>query len=455
MARAMPPGKSNPSHRLALLVFLGALLANILSLLVALSTYGHQGSYLATPLGEIAGFIFPTSLLSAGYLLRSRRPGNAIGWLFLAFGVVATISSIGWMVMLVEFLPTGDARLGAIVSWLGLILSVPTWSYLLVALVVRFPDGQPATAAAARLLRWLPVVVVVVGVVVALRPGTLLIYTAFENPLATPASLHPALSMLSSLAAVSLLIPFAIASGSMVRRYRRAASIERLQLRWFAYGAGIVLVASAVYVILGIVVDASNEVVREATYALFVASLTVLPVAVFQATASHRLYDIDRIIGRTVAYGALTAILAGLYSASIRLFNWLFVDLTGQESEVALVLTTLILATSFTPIKTWLEKGAAKRFRFAEADAPAMGAGMAGGPAGPDGGAGPVPSAIPPSATLPGAMLPADAMAALEARLEARIDEAVRLAVDRAVAAAWTPAPEPGPPDDAQGLSAR
>jgi hypothetical protein len=93
-------------------------------------------------------------------------------------------------------------------------------------------------------------------------------------------------------------------------------------------------------------------------------SLAGLPIAVFHAITTHRLYDIDRIIGRAFAYGALTAILAGLYSASVRLFTWVFVSVTGQESEAALVLTTLVLATSFTPIKSALERLATRRFKF-------------------------------------------------------------------------------------------
>jgi hypothetical protein len=82
-----------------------------------------------------------------------------------------------------------------------------------------------------------------------------------------------------------------------------------------------------------------------------------------QAITRHHLYDIDTIIGRTFAYGALTAILAGLYAASVRLFNAMFVTTTGENSELALVLTTLVLATTFTPIKSRLERLAARRFK--------------------------------------------------------------------------------------------
>ena len=96
---------------------------------------------------------------------------------------------------------------------------------------------------------------------------------------------------------------------------------------------------------------------------LFSAAAIFVPVAAMIAILRHRLYEIDRIIGRTFVYGALTAILAGLYSAGIQLFTWFFKELTGQSSDGALVLTTLVLATTFTPIKRRLERIAAARLQ--------------------------------------------------------------------------------------------
>ena len=94
----------------------------------------------------------------------------------------------------------------------------------------------------------------------------------------------------------------------------------------------------------------------------FCAASTLIPIAAWVAILRHRLYDIDRIIGRTIVYAALTAILAGLYSSGIRAFNWFFVELTGESSDAALV-TTLVLATTFTPIKSRLERIAAERLQ--------------------------------------------------------------------------------------------
>jgi hypothetical protein len=81
------------------------------------------------------------------------------------------------------------------------------------------------------------------------------------------------------------------------------------------------------------------------------------------AVLRHRLCQIDLIINRALVYGALTAILAGLCSASISLFQKVFIALTGERSDAAIVLRTLILASAFTPIKTRLQAIVDRRFR--------------------------------------------------------------------------------------------
>ena len=408
---AAPTATRSAGRLVALVVLIAGVASSTFSLLVALSTYGKPGAYASVWLGEFGAFGFAVILLALGFVLRSRRPENKIGTLFLVFGVFAAFAELTWTSMLVGFLPTGDKRLGAVGSWLGATVSITTWTYLITALIIRFPHGDPATRAEARLLRWLPVISVAAGVTTALRPGRILVLPAFENPLTTPTELHALLTLASNVALAAILATSFAAGFAMIRRYRHTTDVERLQLRWFAFGAGIVVVATAVYIVAGVMIAPTNSAVREATYALFVVSLSGLPIAVFQAITSHRLYEIDRIIGRAFAYGALTAILAGLYSASLRLFNWLFVDVTGQNSEATLVLTTLVLATTFTPIKSRLEKLAERRFKFDTREGQGV-----------------------PAAGIPATIDPA-ALATLERHLDERIDTAVPRAVDAAMEA--------------------
>jgi hypothetical protein len=112
--------------------------------------------------------------------------------------------------------------------------------------------------------------------------------------------------------------------------------------------------------------------------ALSYIGLVAMPSAIGIAVLRYRLYGIDLIINRAFVYGAMTAILAGIYTASIRLFNALFVAFTGEESDAALVITTLLLATTFTPIRKYLEELAERHFKESPAEGSAPGAAEAG-----------------------------------------------------------------------------
>jgi len=104
----------------------------------------------------------------------------------------------------------------------------------------------------------------------------------------------------------------------------------------------------------------------EAILVAFLVSAALPPIALFVSITRYRLYDIDTILSRAFVFGTLTAILAGVYTASIRLFNSLFTALTGENSDAALVITTLVIAASFTPIKRRLEAFVERRFRAPE-----------------------------------------------------------------------------------------
>jgi len=149
----------------------------------------------------------------------------------------------------------------------------------------------------------------------------------------------------------------------LLLRFRRSTGDERQQLKWFSVGA--VLLAAGVVAGL-LLADELASAVRPTAGAFVVEILSVtgliaLPVTTGIGILKYRLYHIDHLINRALVYAALTAILAGLYSASIRLFQALFIAFTGNQSDAALVLTTLVLATTFTPIKSRLETIAGTR----------------------------------------------------------------------------------------------
>lgn len=319
-------------------------------------------TFTSSQLGEIGTFSFIVTVVILGVLLRWRRPDHSFGWLLLGFGVVVGTSTIAWSWMLVSMAPGGDAELGAIGTWIGGTFAVPAWTAVITAMIVRFPTGRAETPLERTILRWIGPAFLIGLIASALRPGPIVAYPAFDNPLPLPVGLTSVLLVASSAGLVVAVVPAIASALAMVARYRRSPEVERLQLRWFAFAATILMIASIGYLVLGILLYGQNTAIREISYSIFSLSMCGLPIAIFIAITRHRLYDIDTIISRTVVFAALTAILAGLYAASVRGFNALFVAMTGESSEAALVLTTLVLATTFTPIKSYLERIAAKRF---------------------------------------------------------------------------------------------
>ena len=313
--------------------------------------------------GTFATFALAALFTIVGWVLRRRNAGHSMGWLLLLFGFTIAGTSLVWGITYVAGLPGGDRVLGTWVALAGVLVSAPGWTYLATAIVIRFPSGEVDSPADARLLRISGVVCLIAAGFAALRPGQMLIYPAFSNPLRPPAAVSAVASVVAPAAVVTALLLLGIGAWGMVGRYRRADRVVRLQLRWFAFAAFVSLLGGLLYFVVGVLLAPDNVPVSETTYVVMVLAICALPIAVLEAITRHHLYEIDRIIGRAFAYGALTAILAGLYAASLRLFNALFVTYTGENSEAALILTTLVLATTFTPIKTRLEKIAASRFK--------------------------------------------------------------------------------------------
>jgi hypothetical protein len=139
-------------------------------------------------------------------------------------------------------------------------------------------------------------------------------------------------------------------------RYRRASADEREQIKWLLYACGIFLVF---YVISFFTQSFEDQLWG----IIFNITVVGIPLAIGAAILRYHLWDIDLIINRTLVYVSLTAILGGLYSATITLSQKFLVATTGQKSDAALVMTTFVLVAAFTPIKNWLQQVVDKRFK--------------------------------------------------------------------------------------------
>ncbi len=160
---------------------------------------------------------------------------------------------------------------------------------------------------------------------------------------------------------------------AVVVRYRRGTPMERQQGRWF--------VAAVALAALPLSVSFTPPFGGPATLLIASFGLLLVPVAVGIAVTRYRLYEIDRLINRTLVYVPLTALVAGLYAGIVALLQRVFQSVTGDTSDAAIVISTLILASVFTPMRKWLEGIVDRRFKAAPATvAPAIGANDVGSP---------------------------------------------------------------------------
>jgi hypothetical protein len=149
---------------------------------------------------------------------------------------------------------------------------------------------------------------------------------------------------------------------AVVVRYRRGTDIERQQARWFLAAVVLAALPLSITFVPGL----------GGPLMLLVASfgLILIPVAVGIAVTRYRLYEIDHLINRTLVYVPLTALVAGLYAASVALLQRVFQSVTGDRSDAAIVISTLILASVFTPLRKWLEGIVDRRFKPAAPHGP-------------------------------------------------------------------------------------
>jgi hypothetical protein len=212
------------------------------------------------------------------------------------------------------------------------------------------------------------VAVAVFGLAAGLGSMHVPYFPGVPNPFYVSAIPTAPIVALRVVAAVIGLVLMVGAAVSLVLRYRRAGSEQRQQLRWIAYAAVLSGVAS-VMMIIAFNAAGLPELVPRTTFTtvfwlIFCFGAISIPIAFLVAITRYRLYAIDRIINGTIVYFGLVAILAGIYAAVSELLKRLMIALTGQSSDLALVITTLVLATTLTPIRQFLERRAESRFKL-------------------------------------------------------------------------------------------
>ena len=302
--------------------------------------------------------LLPFSVVGA--IIASRHPRNIIGWLFCVVGVTIGLNSFSgdyaefWLAS-----GFGTSSLGETSAWFSswlwiLLVFVPTSLLLLL-----FPDGRLPSP------RWRPVAWGVAlgtaGAVAgyALEAGPLGDFPQIANPYGVEGPVVGMVGVAGSIVAAGSMVASAI---SLIVRLRRAGSVERQQIKWLAYGGA---------VMVGTIGVGGLAILWSVPASILIMSVSLLGLPVFTgiAIARHHLYDIDLLINRTLVYGTLTAMLLAVYVGGVVFLQYVFRTLTGEESQLAVVASTLAIAAGFNPLRRRVQEFVDRRFYRSKYDA--------------------------------------------------------------------------------------
>jgi hypothetical protein len=312
--------------------------------------------------------IVPAVYATLGLVIATRRPRHPVGWLLIGCGLNGSVQLVAGQYAALASPADLPGRLHAL--WASSQLQI-TWIGLVMLLLLLFPTGRLPSS------RWRPVAwSLVAGVCLslltqALKPRMLSDLPGDTNPFGVPA-LEPIIGPLDALGGTLVIGGVIGAFASLVVRLRRSRGRERQQLKWFVYVALLGIVAifplgSLLYWLTDQLPGGYRGVFGVLLEPWLLAPIA-LAVTVAVAIVRHQLYDIDRVINRTLVYGLLTTLLGAVYAAGVFLLGRLFDPADGQ-SELAVAASTLAVAALFRPARRRVQSAVDRRFNRARYDA--------------------------------------------------------------------------------------
>ena len=316
-----------------------------------------------------AYFFWPDlTVLALGYsvigaIIASRLPNHPIGWLCCAIGFIAAIDHFGGEYAVYALLAHPHSLPGGMAMfWLQ------DWFWMLfigliVFLLLLFPTGRLPSG------RWQPFAwgsVVVILVAVILTASTPLpssgseIMGSLEEP---PSPIQFSVLLLGLVAAVSVVVG-----------RRNARGVERQQIKWLLYAGAIFFVGSSLKIAVVYFIQLEGPLGLWISYILVAVGGLSGPIAIGVAILRYRLYNIDVLINRTLVYGSLTALLAAVYFGGVTATQAIVRVLTGQEQQpqLVVVVSTLVIAALFNPLRRRLQSFIDRRFYRRKYDATKM-----------------------------------------------------------------------------------
>jgi hypothetical protein len=305
---------------------------------------------------ELLFQLLPVSFAAVGTVIAARRPGHRIGWLLLGGSLAIAGAQLAWSYVIYSVSSGTPLPSSAAVGWVGNWIPWPALAAFALLLLL-FPDGQlPST-------RWRPVAwamvawCAVIMAFLALYPA-LISAPDLDNPFGLSGEAGEAMRRLQASPIIPLVtIPLFLASASAALvRFRQARAEQRQQLKWFAYGVGL----------LGVIVFLPGSLLpgwaEDLSGILTVVALWGIAAAIGIAVLRYRLYDIDRIINRTLVYGLLSALLGAVYAGLVLVLGQVFGGIGVQLPSWAVASATLAVAALFQPARRRIQQAVDRRF---------------------------------------------------------------------------------------------
>jgi hypothetical protein len=288
---------------------------------------------------------------TVGAVIASRRSENPIGWIFCIGGLILGVASSANNYLYYALHASSGSLPGVpYAAWVGTWAPLPTLLLAATMLFLLFPDGELPSR------QWLPVAwAAIVGSVAAVLGqafGRVDVGTDsgfMANPVAVGGGMGRFLQTVGGFGLTTLFLSCCASMFSLAFvRMSRTRGQERQQIKWFVYAAAIMIGGFLVALTFG-----PSVLMWNLGTSVGILGFALLPLATAIAIFRYRLYDIDRIINRTLVYGSLTVLLALVYSGCVTATQALFRILTSQQelSQLVIVVSTLVIAALFTPLR--------------------------------------------------------------------------------------------------------
>lgn len=323
----------------------------LLTVLLLIAVGGTLTGMLMGPLAETSDRLWPASWLAwpiVGWVILMRRPGNKIGMACLAIGLVWGFS-FGLQAMVLDVPPAAAAWMELVYTVLGVV----PW-LIIVWLLATFPTGEYAGPLERFVGRGLIVVgsLAMIGFVLSPLPLT---DTGLENPLGV--ELSAALNFITGDTGFFFIVGLGAAAVlSLFLRRRRSTGTERQQYRWLLLGAS-----------LFVGISAAGQILPEgsAFELLWLLGGSAIPICIGVAVVRYRLFEIGRVISRTVGYVMVVGVLGLVFLGVVTLLTWV----SPAESQLAVAGSTLVVAALFNPLRKRLQGWVDRRFNRSKYDA--------------------------------------------------------------------------------------